>query len=125
MRFEMKMPDLATTNSDVRIVRWMIEPGQQVQRGQQLLEVETDKATMEVENTAGAVIPAVPGQTPEEASPATPFAPPVKMPVTAAGDGRGTLSVDHRVASGRYAGDFLEAIVKELESFRVQRKTKR
>jgi pyruvate dehydrogenase E2 component (dihydrolipoamide acetyltransferase) len=27
-----------------------------------------------------------------------------------------TLSVDHRVASGRYAGDFLGAIVKELES---------
>jgi pyruvate dehydrogenase E2 component (dihydrolipoamide acetyltransferase) len=28
-----------------------------------------------------------------------------------------TLCVDHRIASGRYAGDFLGAIVKELESF--------
>ena len=28
-----------------------------------------------------------------------------------------TLSVDHRVASGKYAGGFLAAIVKELESF--------
>jgi len=28
-----------------------------------------------------------------------------------------TLSVDHRVASGRYAGEFLENIVRELESF--------
>ena len=27
-----------------------------------------------------------------------------------------TLSVDHRIASGKYAGDFLGAIVKELES---------
>ena len=27
-----------------------------------------------------------------------------------------TLSVDHRVSSGRYAGEFLGAIVKELES---------
>ena len=27
-----------------------------------------------------------------------------------------TLSVDHRIVSGRYAGDFLAAIVKELES---------
>jgi len=27
-----------------------------------------------------------------------------------------TLSVDHRVASGRYAGDFLGAIVQELEA---------
>ena len=28
-----------------------------------------------------------------------------------------TLSVDHRIISGKYAGDFLGAIVKELESF--------
>jgi len=28
-----------------------------------------------------------------------------------------TLCVDHRVANGRYAGEFLGAIVKELESF--------
>jgi pyruvate dehydrogenase E2 component (dihydrolipoamide acetyltransferase) len=27
-----------------------------------------------------------------------------------------TLSVDHRITSGKYAGDFLAAIVKELES---------
>jgi pyruvate dehydrogenase E2 component (dihydrolipoamide acetyltransferase) len=27
-----------------------------------------------------------------------------------------TLSVDHRIASGKYAGDFFGAIVKELES---------
>ena len=31
-----------------------------------------------------------------------------------------TLCVDHRVCSGRYAGDFLGAIVKELESFSCQ-----
>ena len=28
-----------------------------------------------------------------------------------------TLSVDHRIASGKYAGEFLAAIVKEIESF--------
>jgi pyruvate/2-oxoglutarate dehydrogenase complex dihydrolipoamide acyltransferase (E2) component len=27
-----------------------------------------------------------------------------------------TLSVDHRVSNGRYAGEFLAAIVEELES---------
>ena len=27
-----------------------------------------------------------------------------------------TLSVDHRVASGKYAGDFLGTIIKELEA---------
>ena len=56
MRFEMKMPDLATTDSEIRIVRWMIEPGQRIERGQPLLEVETDKASMEVESVASGVL---------------------------------------------------------------------
>jgi 2-oxoglutarate dehydrogenase E2 component (dihydrolipoamide succinyltransferase) len=50
MRFEMKMPDLAATGSDVEITRWLIEQGQSVERGQPLLEVETDKAVAEVES---------------------------------------------------------------------------
>lgn len=56
MRFEMKMPDLATTDSEIRIVRWMIEPSERVQRGQPLLEVETDKASMEVESVVSGVL---------------------------------------------------------------------
>jgi pyruvate/2-oxoglutarate dehydrogenase complex dihydrolipoamide acyltransferase (E2) component len=28
-----------------------------------------------------------------------------------------TLAVDHRVANGRYAGNFLGAVVQEIESF--------
>jgi len=45
-----KMPDLATTGSAVRILRWLVKPGEAVTRGQPLLEVETDKAAMEVES---------------------------------------------------------------------------
>lgn len=46
----MKMPDLATNEGvELGIIRWLIEPGQPVKRGQILLEVETDKATQEVE----------------------------------------------------------------------------
>ncbi|NLE36746.1 MAG: hypothetical protein GX621_01830 [Pirellulaceae bacterium] len=56
MRFEMKMPDLATTDSEIRIGRWMIEPGETVQRGQPLVEVETDKAAMEVESVVSGVL---------------------------------------------------------------------
>jgi pyruvate dehydrogenase E2 component (dihydrolipoamide acetyltransferase) len=56
MRFEMKMPDLSTNDSDVRIVRWLIEAGQKVDRGGPLLEVETDKATMEVESPVSGVL---------------------------------------------------------------------
>lgn len=52
MKIVMKMPDLATTDSAIKVIRWLVEVGQPVQRGQALLEVETDKATMEVESIA-------------------------------------------------------------------------
>ena len=56
MRFEMKMPDLAATESEIRIGQWLVEPGDSVERGQPLLEVETDKATMEVESAVNGVL---------------------------------------------------------------------
>ena len=59
MDIELKMPDLATTDSTIKVVRWRIEPGQCIQRGQILLEVETDKATMEVESIATGRLTAV------------------------------------------------------------------
>lgn len=52
METELKMPDLATTDSAVKVVRWLVEAGQVIKRGQPLLEVETDKASMEVESVA-------------------------------------------------------------------------
>ena len=49
MKVEMTMPDLSTASTTVKIVSWLVKTGQTVQRGQPILEVETDKATMEVE----------------------------------------------------------------------------
>jgi len=45
----LKMPDLSTTGSPIKVIRWLIEVGDLVERGQAVLEVETDKAAMEVE----------------------------------------------------------------------------
>lgn len=56
MTFEMRMPDLATTGSEIRVIRWIAAAGDRVKRGQPLLEVETDKATMEVESTVAGVL---------------------------------------------------------------------
>ena len=56
MDVEMKMPDLSTTGDEVRVVSWVVEVGGKVTRGAPLLEVETDKATMEVEAIAGGVL---------------------------------------------------------------------
>ena len=53
MQIRIKMPDLATTEgSDIAVKRWLVEVGAPVKRGQSLLLVETDKATMEVESVA-------------------------------------------------------------------------
>jgi pyruvate dehydrogenase E1 component alpha subunit len=46
----MRMPDLATVDPTVTLVRWLVEPGQAVRRGEPLVEVETDKATVVVES---------------------------------------------------------------------------
>jgi pyruvate dehydrogenase E2 component (dihydrolipoamide acetyltransferase) len=50
------MPDLATTGTAIRVLRWLVKPGDSVKRGQVILEIETDKATMEVESTASGTL---------------------------------------------------------------------
>lgn len=66
MDVQMKMPDLATNEgAELGVMRWLVEPGQPVKRGQPLLEVETDKAVQEVESIAAGVLKEIhvqPGQ---------------------------------------------------------------
>src|SRR5580698_7900179 len=52
----MKMPDLSTTDSVIKLVRWLVQPGQTVKRGQPLCEIETDKAASEVESIVAGVL---------------------------------------------------------------------
>jgi len=56
MKFEMKMPDLATTDSAIKVLNWLVKVGGPIQRGQAVIEVETDKATMEVEATVNGTL---------------------------------------------------------------------
>jgi pyruvate dehydrogenase E2 component (dihydrolipoamide acetyltransferase) len=89
----MKMPDLSTTDSAIKLVRWLVKPGQSVKRGQSLCEVETDKAASEVESIVTGVLKefrAQPGdmvvvgqelalfetETPPSPAPSSPLAPP-------------------------------------------------
>jgi len=72
MEIQLKMPDLGTTESEIKIIRWLVEIGSSVERGQPLLEVETDKATMEVESIAGGILKKIiltAGQTAESGQP--------------------------------------------------------
>jgi pyruvate dehydrogenase E2 component (dihydrolipoyllysine-residue acetyltransferase) len=52
MAKELFIPQLGQTVEQVTIVRWLVEDGAQVERGQELLEVETDKAIFTVEANA-------------------------------------------------------------------------
>lgn len=65
MKVKMKMPDLSINEAEIAIVRWLIEPGQPVRRGQPILEVQTDKAVVEVESIATGIVTEVFGA-PEE-----------------------------------------------------------
>jgi pyruvate dehydrogenase E2 component (dihydrolipoamide acetyltransferase) len=56
MKFEMKMPDLATNDSAVKVLNWLVDVGSSVRRGQAVIDVETDKATMEVEATVNGTL---------------------------------------------------------------------
>ena len=56
MEVQIKMPDLAATGSEIRLVRWLAQPGDTVKRGQPLLEVETDKAVSTVESIITGVL---------------------------------------------------------------------
>jgi pyruvate dehydrogenase E2 component (dihydrolipoamide acetyltransferase) len=53
MMHKLIMPDLGQTVAEGRIVRWLRKPGERIQKGEPLLEVETDKVTMEVEAFKG------------------------------------------------------------------------
>lgn len=56
MKLKMKMPDLSANEAEMKVIKWLVAPGQTVQRGQSLLEVETDKATVEVESITSGVL---------------------------------------------------------------------
>ncbi len=50
------MPKLGFDMAEGTLVRWLIAEGEAVEKGQVLAEIETDKATVEVESTASGVL---------------------------------------------------------------------
>ena len=65
MATPIKMPDLGTTVEVVTLVAWLKQEGEPVKRGEPLCEVETDKATDQLESVAAGVLlrQVVPGKT--------------------------------------------------------------
>ena len=56
MAEEFFIPQLGQTVEEVILVKWLVSDGAEVSRGQELMEVETDKATFPVESNAKGVI---------------------------------------------------------------------
>lgn len=56
MPIEVIMPQIGETVAEGVIVRWLKKPGEQVQEGEPLVEVETDKATVEVPSPASGTL---------------------------------------------------------------------
>ena len=62
---EIRVPDVGTTTNEIEVVKWLVQVGEQVKLGQPLLEVETDKALMEIESVAAGTLKQIiaePGQ---------------------------------------------------------------
>jgi pyruvate dehydrogenase E2 component (dihydrolipoamide acetyltransferase) len=56
MATEVILPALGMAQDTGKIVRWLKAQGAQVTRGEALLEIETDKATVEVEAPASGLL---------------------------------------------------------------------
>jgi pyruvate dehydrogenase E2 component (dihydrolipoamide acetyltransferase) len=53
---EVLLPALGETMDTARIVRWLKQPGEHIAKGEPLFEIETDKATIEVEALADGIL---------------------------------------------------------------------
>src|SRR5271157_5649055 len=62
------VPKLSATLETVKVLRWLKQVGDKVAMGELLVELETDKATMEVESPVDATLDAVAGAEGEDLS---------------------------------------------------------
>jgi len=61
METQVILPALGMAQETGIIVRWLKEEGQEVTKGEPLVEIETDKATVEIEATASGILTNITG----------------------------------------------------------------
>lgn len=62
MATELKVPSLGMDMEEANIIRWLVEEGAEVQKGEPILEIDTDKTSFEIEAPADGVIRNIQGQ---------------------------------------------------------------
>src|SRR5690348_14030167 len=56
MAYEFKLPDLGEGLTEGEIARWLVEEGQDVAEDEPLVEIATDKTTVEIPSPAGGIV---------------------------------------------------------------------
>jgi pyruvate dehydrogenase E2 component (dihydrolipoamide acetyltransferase) len=56
MSIEITVPKLSATMEEAKVLRWLKQPGDVIREGELLVELETDKAALEVEATASGML---------------------------------------------------------------------
>jgi pyruvate dehydrogenase E2 component (dihydrolipoamide acetyltransferase) len=62
MATELKVPSLGMDMEEAKILRWLVEEGAEVEKGDPVLEIETDKTSFEVEAPADGIIGGLRGE---------------------------------------------------------------
>src|ERR687896_1499969 len=62
MATELKVPTLGMDMEEATIVRWLVEEGAEVKKGDPILEIDTDKTSFEIEAPADGSIRAIRGE---------------------------------------------------------------
>jgi len=56
MEFEVVMPRLGSEMTEGSVARWLKQEGERVEKGEPLMEIETEKAVVSVESMASGVL---------------------------------------------------------------------
>lgn len=62
MAAELKVPKLGMDMEEANILRWLVEEGAEVEKGDPVIEIDTDKVSYEVEANAGGIIRGLRGE---------------------------------------------------------------
>ncbi len=62
MATELKVPSLGMDMEEASIIRWLVEEGAEIEKGQPILEIDTDKTSFEIEAPAGGVLRNIQGK---------------------------------------------------------------
>ena len=122
MPVEILMPALSPTMTEGKLFKWLKEEGDTIEPGDAVAEIETDKATMEVEAVDSGVLQKI---LVAEETEGVPVNTPIAL-LAVDGEDNGTLSGNQSErgaqASAKEAKEIIEPIPNELNSKNSQRK---